>query len=775
MTILNRDVLSQAAKKPLNYHALYKKAPLVVAMWALSHGAPLLAQDFTPTKFTDYTGAGDGSLRDAIIKANADNVTQDDRILLAAGTYTLSVAGRAAGALQGDLNITRAASSGTVTIEGAGPGLTIIDAAGIDRAFNLSSTKVVFKNLTIRNGSAQDAGVFTAPLSLSRTAGFSEGGAILANASTVTLDTVVLENNVAQGFNGVNGITGSTNNGSSGQSAFGGAIYTQSGTLTIVNSTLRNNQVKGGVGGNGANSNSGSGYLAGSGAAAQGGGIFSVSTTISVSGSTINGNIAAGGVGGAGGNGFIGGLSYGGNGGNGGAAGSAVAGGIYAYGGSITLTNSTLSGNQAAGGAGGAGGNAGTGTSVIPTSNNGGNAGTAGTATGGGISILFGTTSAVISNVTIASNSATGGAGAAGGISNSGHANGTSTAAGAATGGGLNSTVAATVTSVVSTLFAGNTAATGPDSNGPVTSQGFNLLSNSTGSTGFTVASDIINVDPKIDTLKDNGGPTFTHALLTGSPALDKGSAGALTTDQRGPGFPRVQYAAADIGAFEFVFQNPPPVNSVTAAPSPAITTQTVQFSATGTGNFTWDFGDGTTGTGATPSHQYAAPGTYTVTVTLTDPNTGLKSSQTLQVTVTGIAFRVKKADLKLVTGKDSIKIIGVLHVPPDLAIAGQTIVLSFGANTQTFVLNDKGVGKSGANTFALNRKDKSLPEEADFTAHFTGDLLAGLIASATVDSAGLPTSVTVTVKFNSGTYQATIPVKFKKSVAHFIFGKLAK
>lgn len=52
--------------------------------------------------------------------------------------------------------------------------------------------------------------------------------------------------------------------------------------------------------------------------------------------------------------------------------------------------------------------------------------------------------------------------------------------------------------------------------------------------------------------LQDNGGPTFTHALLTGSVAIDAGnSAAAPATDQRGAGFPRVIDGTIDIGAYE--------------------------------------------------------------------------------------------------------------------------------------------------------------------------------------------------------------------------------
>lgn len=61
----------------------------------------------------------------------------------------------------------------------------------------------------------------------------------------------------------------------------------------------------------------------------------------------------------------------------------------------------------------------------------------------------------------------------------------------------------------------------------------------------------IVSNAPLLGPLQDNGGVTYTMALLHGSPAIDKGSSGGSSFDQRGSGFPRVVGPAADIGAFE--------------------------------------------------------------------------------------------------------------------------------------------------------------------------------------------------------------------------------
>ncbi|HSI87885.1 MAG TPA: choice-of-anchor Q domain-containing protein, partial [Pyrinomonadaceae bacterium] len=119
---------------------------------------------------------------------------------------------------------------------------------------------------------------------------------------------------------------------------------------------------------------------------------------------------------------------------------------------------------------------------------------------------------------------------------------------------------------VANSNIAGNTAAFGtPDAAGVLLSQGYNLVGDGGVSTGFSAPGDQVGttpapLDPMLGPLQDNGGPTFTHALLPGSPAIDAGDpayAGPLTTDQRGSGFARVFNNRIDIGAFEL--QPPPP------------------------------------------------------------------------------------------------------------------------------------------------------------------------------------------------------------------------
>jgi hypothetical protein len=105
------------------------------------------------------------------------------------------------------------------------------------------------------------------------------------------------------------------------------------------------------------------------------------------------------------------------------------------------------------------------------------------------------------------------------------------------------------------TLLAGNSAPTGPDCSGSLYSYGYNLIQDTTGcSITGDETGNIYGEDPLLGPLQDNGGATFTHALLPDSPAIDAADftdpfGNPVTEDQRGVARP--QGPANDIGAYE--------------------------------------------------------------------------------------------------------------------------------------------------------------------------------------------------------------------------------
>ncbi|MEH2211450.1 DUF4347 domain-containing protein [Nostoc sp.] len=112
---------------------------------------------------------------------------------------------------------------------------------------------------------------------------------------------------------------------------------------------------------------------------------------------------------------------------------------------------------------------------------------------------------------------------------------------------------------VGNTIIAGNTGLQG-DVFGSFTDLGNNLIGDPTGSTGFTISTLLGTstnpIDPKLSPLQNNGGATFTNALIGDSPAINAGNNALIpadiTTDQRGAGFDRISQGTVDIGALEF-------------------------------------------------------------------------------------------------------------------------------------------------------------------------------------------------------------------------------
>jgi CSLREA domain-containing protein len=110
---------------------------------------------------------------------------------------------------------------------------------------------------------------------------------------------------------------------------------------------------------------------------------------------------------------------------------------------------------------------------------------------------------------------------------------------------------------IKNTIIAMSTSGTDCTGSGTFTSAGNNIDSDKSNSCNFKLSSDQPGVDPKVEPLTDNGGPTLTHNLKSGSPAIDKGdNTDCPKTDQRGAFRPADgngdKVATCDIGAVEF-------------------------------------------------------------------------------------------------------------------------------------------------------------------------------------------------------------------------------
>lgn len=398
------------------------------------------------------TPSGLCTLRAAVQEANA--LAGSDTIALPVGVYTLTVSGRGEDlCATGDLDILE-----SVTIQGAGTATTIIDANSLDRAFQVfSPAAVTISELTVQAG---DSGPGL---------GASGGGIAMASGSTLTLEDAALSGNTAGDAGG-----GIYSNGGElilrrtrvvANKAATAAGIRNAGSLSVYDSTIADNQ-----------------------ATQYGGGILNTGA-LTLEGVTVSGNTA-----------------------------NTNAGGLYLHSadpamGQVTISNSTISGNQAK------------------------------AYMGGGIWVYY-QTELWLTNSTIAGNSA----GQGGGIFNY-HQQ----AARASGGRSMSDNVAqAGNIHLQNTIVANNTIANCGRSTQtePIHSLGHNLDSGTT--CEFAAPGDLVGTNPQLGLLQDNGGPTWTRALLPGSPAIDAGdNVNCPATDQRGVSRP--QGGTCDIGAYESV------------------------------------------------------------------------------------------------------------------------------------------------------------------------------------------------------------------------------
>jgi CSLREA domain-containing protein len=449
------------------------------------------------TSNSDTTNATDGviTLREAVAYANSGNAGANPEI-------TFSVTGiidtlSPAITISNNVTITGPGAS-NLTISGFGNVTTSRSAVSI---FKISGGTVGISGLTLKDGLGNGIPrqVYNPNTGSYYTITEYFGGAIYMTGGTVTIADTTLSNNTAQygGAICVNGgsltVTGSTiSNNTLSTNDQGGGIYLESGSMTVTNSTISGNTAGYGAG----ILSSGGGTMAITNSTVSGNTARNVVETVTVtcgtaeacnnppSGFTCSGTQCTGPI-----------------------SSNGVGAGIYNAGASVTVTNSTISGNIAQG----------WGRNNLHG--------------GGGI---LNRSTLTVANSTITGNSAQFGGGIYADL-------GTLNLSNSIVAGNINSTISYYPSS-------------GPDISGTLATGDYNLVQNTSGAT-LSGTHNITGQDPKLGLLSSNGGPTKTHLLFAGSPAIDAGDPNFDTTntpyDQRGIGYARVRNSPIDIGAIE--------------------------------------------------------------------------------------------------------------------------------------------------------------------------------------------------------------------------------
>ena len=428
-------------------------------------------------------GGGDVTLTVSDGTATGNRATEGGAYWIS-GAGTLSVFG---GSISGNLAEGPAADNGGGGLYSDGGTLVVAD--GVDSSVSITGNRA--------------------------TGAAGSGGGILIAGGTATITNAVLEANRAQRAGGaieiVDGdvtITGGvfTQNVVATAPGNGGAIHTTSpsgATLDISDSAFSNNE-----------------------AGAEGGGLWiNANTTLTLSTSQVFGNAARG------------------------TAADNGGGGVFNNGGDATISTTTIANNRTFGqGVPGGGVLAVGGTTTISQSaivNNTSNL-------GGGLAALPGAT-VDVENTTVYGNAARYGGGVFSQEGTIAFDSATIAENTAETGGGglynqnpPNQGVP--FVTLANTIVADNAAPATPNLSGRYASGGWNVIGTTPPASTFPAQpSDQLGTDPLLGPLADNGGPTDTAALLSGSPAIDAGST-ALAVDQRGV----ARTEPDDVGAVEF-------------------------------------------------------------------------------------------------------------------------------------------------------------------------------------------------------------------------------
>lgn len=242
--------------------------------------------------------------------------------------------------------------------------------------------------------------------------------------------------------------------------------------------------------------------------------------------------------------------------------------------------------------------------------------------------------------------------------------------------------------------------------------------------------------------------------------------------------------------------QAPVVASRPSAVPNPGVAGQVIQFTATATDAddtlllYTWDFGDGTAGSGNTVQHTYAVEGLYNAKVSVFD-GTG-ETISTVSVVVNPNEdvdlnkFRVTGFTAKLdfvKKNKDSLTFGCAMPIPTGFKPAQKSVTFVAGTARNSATLDAKGKGTSGPMSVKLTGKLKSgafTASPANLTVTFKGASLAEALAefglrNVTTDKKGVHNLVSIVIVLDETGQVADIPVLYKSTERKSGSAKLEK
>jgi len=221
--------------------------------------------------------------------------------------------------------------------------------------------------------------------------------------------------------------------------------------------------------------------------------------------------------------------------------------------------------------------------------------------------------------------------------------------------------------------------------------------------------------------------------------------------------------------------------SAAAASPNPAVAGVAVLFAVAandpdgGAVTVTWDFGDGSSGTGATATHAYSTPGVYTATATMTDA-TGATTVSTIAITIiAAVVPGVSDSLILLKTSinaavpsklRDSLSIKGAFVLPAGTTTLSGPLTLTVGSFTQAFTLDSKGKVKTGSASFSqkVKRVNKVQLHESSFSAKAKGNFQAVLEAAGVTSTSTGTVTLPVQIQFAGLIYNGGATLKLKTS-----------